>query len=310
MRRIKLSALLALFAIFLLVLPVSADLGTFPDLIQLPTGFQPEGIAVARGGTFFTGSLANGAVLRGSLRTGELHVLVAGQDGMISVGMSYDWRSNALFVAGGPTGLARVFDADTGELLKSYQLADPGTSFINDVVVTRQAAYFTNSSQAVLYRLPLGPDGSLPDAGDVETVPLSGDWEQVAGFNANGIEASHHGKWLVVVNTMVGKLYRVDPETGDAVAIDLGGQSVSNGDGLRFHGGRLYVVRNMLNQIVALDLSADLTSGTVVDTLTNPNFNVPTTLAAFHHALYAVNAKFGNPTPADIPYEIVRVPLD
>ena len=144
---------------------------------------------MARGGTFFTGSLANGAVLRGSLRTGESHVLVAGQDGMVSVGMYYDWRSNDLFVAGGPTGLARVFDADTGELLKSYQLADPGAGFINDVVSPRQAAYFTNSSQAVLYRLPLGPDGSLPAAGDVETVPLSGDWEAGGRLNANGIES-------------------------------------------------------------------------------------------------------------------------
>jgi sugar lactone lactonase YvrE len=227
---------------------------------------------------------------------------------MLSVGMSYDKRSNALFVAGGPTGLARVFDASTGELLQSYQLANPG-NFINDVIVTREAAFFTNSNQAVLYRVPLGPHGSLPEPGDVEALPLSGDWSQVTGFNANGIEASSNGKWLIVVNTMAGKLYRVDPNTGSAVEIDLGGQSVSNGDGLLLRGSLLYVVRNMNNQIVVVDLSHDLTSGRVVETITNSNFNVPTTIASFGDSLYAVNAKFGNPTPTTIPYEIVRVEL-
>jgi sugar lactone lactonase YvrE len=180
-------------------------------------------------------------------------------------------------------------------------------SFINDVVVTPTAAYFTNSNAAVLYRLPLGLDGSLPDPSAVQSVPLSGDWSQVTGFNANGIEATRDGRWLVVVNSTVGKLYRVDPKTGAAAAIDLGGESVSNGDGLRFRRGLLYVVRNMLNEIVVVDLADDLASGKVVDRLTNPNFNVPTTLGKFGGALYAVNAKFGTPNPGTSPYEIVRV---
>jgi sugar lactone lactonase YvrE len=308
MRKIKVSTILALSAILLLLLPVSAAAPVFPDLIELPVGFRPEGIAVGRGSTFFTGSLANGAIYRGDLRTGEGDILVAGQAGMVSVGMAYDRRSNALFVAGGGTGLARVFDADSGALLATYQLTAPG-SFINDVIITRDAAYFTNSALPELYRLPLGPGGALPDPSEVEVIPLSGDWQQVAGFNANGIEASPNGKWLIVVNSTLGNLYRVDPDTGEAVLIDLGGESVSAGDGLLLRGSLLYVVRNQLNQIVVIDLSADYTSGTVVNRLTNPNFMVPTTAASFGNALYAVNAKFGNPTPNDIPYEVVRVPL-
>lgn len=308
MHKVKQSVVLALVAMFLFVLPVSANDAVFPALVQLPVGFQPEGIAIGRGSTFFTGSLVNGEVLRGDLRTGESSVLVAGQAGMLSVGMKYDGRSNALFVAGGSTGLARVFDADSGALLASYQLAAPG-NFINDVIVTRDAAYFTSSFEAVLYRLPLGPGGALPDPSAVQALPLSGDWSQVSGFNANGIEASPDGKWLVIVNSTVGNLYRVDPNTGAAVTIDLGGQSVSAGDGLLFRGSLLYVVRNQLGQIVVANLSADLTSGTVVDILTNPNLNVPTTLASFGSDLYVVNAKFGNPSPDTIPYEIVQVSL-
>ena len=308
MRKIKQSVVLALAALLLIMMPVSANASTFPEIIDLPLGFRPEGIAVGRGSTFFTGSLADGRVLRGDLRTGEIEVLVAGQTGMLSVGMTYDRRSDALFVAGGPNGMARVFDASTGELLESYQLAALG-NFINDVIVTDQAAFFTNSSAAVLYRLPLGSQGSLPTADGFEILPLSGEWSQVAGFNANGIEASADGQWLVVVNATVGKLYRVDPWTGAAVEIDLGGESVSSGDGLLFHGSLLYVLRNSLNELVTIDLAEDLTSGVVVDRSGNPNFNVPTTLAAFGDALYAVNAKFSTPPTPSTPYEIVRVEL-
>ncbi len=307
MNKIKKSAVLALIALILVVLPVNAVV--FPRLITLPVGFQPEGIAVGRGSTFFTGSLVDGRILRGDLRTGESSVLVPGQSGMLSVGMAYDGRSDALFVAGGFTGLARVFDASSGELLASYQLAGPG-NFINDVIVTREAAYFTSSFEAVLYRIPLGPGGSLPGQGSVEALPLSGGWTQVAGFNANGIEASSDGSWLIVVNSTTGNLYRVDPATGAAVVVDLGGQSVSFGDGLVLNGLRLFVVRNQLNQVAVFDLASSFDSGTFVGVLTSPDFNVPTTAAVFGDTLYVVNAKFGNPTPAAIPYEIVGVPLN
>ncbi|HZW04983.1 MAG TPA: hypothetical protein VFF68_13705 [Anaerolineaceae bacterium] len=309
MRKTQLSVVAFLTTVLLLALTLTASAASLPDQIDLPVGFQPEGIADGRGATFYTGSLVDGAVLRGNFRTGETSELVAGQEGMVSVGMDYDRRSGALFVAGGATGLLRVFDGASGELLETYTLSETG-SFINDVIVTRQAAYATNSNEAVFYRLPLGTGGSLPAPDEVETVALSGDWQQVEGFNANGIEAPLGGKWLVLVNSTVGSLYRVDPESGEAVEVDLGSESVSNGDGLLIHKGRLYVVRNMLNEIAVIEpIAEDLTAGEVVDTLTHPDFDVPTTIAAYKGALYAVNAKFGNPTPAEAPYEILRVPL-
>ena len=309
MRKIKQSVVLTFTALLLILLPVSANASTFPDIIQLPPGFRPEGIAIGRGSSFFAGSLADGAVYRGDLRTGNGEILVPGQAGMLSVGMAYDGRSDALFVAGGPTGMARVFNASTGELLESYQLAAPG-NFINDVIVTANAAFFTNSSDAVLYRIPLGAQSSLLPSGGFQSLPLGGDWSQVSGFNANGIEASPDGKWLVVVNSTVGKLYRVDPWTGVATEIDLLGESVSAGDGLLFRGSLFYVLRNSLNELVTIDLAADLTSGMVVDRTVNPNFNFATTLAAFGDALYAVNAKFSTPPTSTTPYEVVRVPLE
>jgi sugar lactone lactonase YvrE len=280
---------------------------TFPEVIALPDGWLPEGIAVGRGSTFYSGSRANGAIYRGDLRTGEGSIFAPGATGRVAVGLSVDQRGRYLFAAGGPTGQAYVFDADSGALVASYVLTAPGT-FVNDVIVTRDAAYFTDSARAVLYRLSLGPGGRVDPAATTEEIDLGGEWQQVPGFNANGIEATPNGKWLIVVNSSVGALYRVDPQTGDATEIDLGGASVAAGDGLLLQGSTLYVVRNQLNTIVVIDLSSDLLQGTVTGQITSPLFDVPTTIAKFGSSLYAINARFNTPPTPTTTYSVVRVP--
>ena len=99
----------------------------------------------------------------------------------------------------------------------------------------------------------------------------------------------------------------MDPETGDATLIDLGGETVPNGDGILLDGKTLYVVQNRLNQIAVVQLSAKLSSGVVVERITDPNFRVPTTIAEFGNSLYAVNARFGAPPSPDTEFEVVRV---
>ena len=286
--------------------PWNQAANVFPSTIDLPNGWRPEGIANGRGTSFYVGSLANGAIYRGDLRTGEGAVLFPGETGRAVTGLFVDQRSNYLFASGAFTGMAWVFDAETGAELASYQLATGSPTFINDVVVTREAAYFTDSNQPVLYRLPLGADGALPDPAEVETIPLGGDFVFVPGaFNANGIEATPDGKSLLVVNSTRGELYLVNKETGEAKLVDLGGSSLSNGDGLRFAGNMLYVVRNQLNRVEEVRLSPDLTHGEVVRSIDNPGFDVPTTLAAFGSTLYAVNARFTTPPTPDTTYTVV-----
>ena len=280
---------------------------TFPEVVALPNGWLPEGIAVGKGSTFYSGSRADGAIYRGDLRTGEGSIFASGEGGRVAVGLAVDQRGKYLFVAGGPTGRGLVYDADSGALVASYVLTSPGT-FINDVIVTRDAAYFTDSARPVLYRLSLGRDGSVDPAATTEEIALGGDWQQVPGFNANGIEATPNGEWLIVVNSTVGALYRVDPQTGDATQIDLGGALVTAGDGLLLQGSTLYVVRNQLNTIVVIDLSPDLLEGTVTRQITSPLFDVPTTIAMFGSSLYAINARFTTPPTPTTPYQIVRVP--
>jgi hypothetical protein len=184
--------------------------------------------------------------------------------------------------------------------VQTLQLGNPGASFINDVIVTREAAWFTNSFQPFLYRVPWRNGAQT---GPVETVPLSGDWVQVQGFNANGIAATENGKELVVINSTVGKVYRVDPATGVASEI-VADRELTAGDGILLRGNELSVVRNRLNEVVVLKLTQDLSSASTTAVLTDPDFAVPTTLARFGSDLYAVNARFGlEPGP----FTIVKV---
>lgn len=282
----------------------AAPLQAFPDVISLPDGFRPEGIAVGRGTTFYVGSIGTGAVYRGDLRTGEGEILVPAQDGRAAIGLKYDERTGLLFVAGGPTGYAYVYDGETGENFAAIQLTtDP--SFINDVVVTRDAAYFTNSFQPVIYRVPLD---DLSSSTMAEEIQLGGDYVFTPGaFNANGIAATPNGKTLIIVNSTEGALYTVDPDTGESTRIDLNGGSVQFGDGILLQGKTLYVVRNQLNQIAVVELNSDLTEGTIVETIASSSFDVPTTIARFGHSLYAVNARFSTPPTPDTEYNVVRV---
>ena len=132
----------------------------------------------------------------------------------------------------------------------SYQFAT-GTTFVNDVVVTRDAAYFTDSLNPVLYVVPIGRGGRL---GEARTLPLTGELQYTDGFNVNGIEASPDGRTLLVVQSNNGPaLPAVRARTGTTTQVDLGGASLTNGDGLLRRGRTLYVVRNRLNQIAVVD---------------------------------------------------------
>jgi sugar lactone lactonase YvrE len=224
----------------------------------------------------------------------------------VAIGLSVDQRSNYLFVAGGGTGNGYVYDAATGATVGVYALTAPGT-FVNDVIVTRDAAYFTDSFRPYLYRLPLHAGGALLDPTAIQEIPLGGDFVFVSGFNANGIDATPNGDWLFVVNSSLGTLYRVDPQTGYATLIDLNGADVTFGDGLLLDGKTLYVLQNRLNRIAIVQLDPTFTAGEITGYITDLMFDVPTTIAEFGSKLYAVNARFGAPDPDEIPYDVVKV---
>jgi len=272
-----------------------------PASIALPTGFQPEGIAIG-GKTVYSGSRVSGDIYAADLRTGKGRVLSTGP-GTPSLGLKVDGRR--LWVAGGSGGDARVVDTRTGRVRASIELtsAPAGSTFVNDEVVAGRYVWFTDSLQAQLYRV----DRAHPTRA-VKTVQLTGDWSQTPGVNnANGITRTPDGRALLVVKSGTGQLFRVEP-SGRASLVDLGGYALTNGDGLLLQGRTLYAVQNRLNKVAVVSLDRTGTQGRLVRTITSPAFDVPSTVAASGRYLYLPNARFGAAgDPATLAYSINRV---
>ena len=305
LRRPSLLLLLAGLLAFGLVQP-GASAHRSSERIPLPDGFRPEGITIGHHHRAFLGSLADGDISRLNLRTGEGRVISQGP-GTMSVGLKID-RRHRLFVSGGGAGDARVIDSRSGAVLASYTFAPPPATFINDVVLSRRMVWFTDSAQPQLYGLPLGRHGALPDQSEVVTLRLTGDWVQVPDANnANGIVRTPDRRALIVVNSATAKLYRVDPTTGVATEVRLNGASVENGDGLLRKGRTLYVVRNRSNLVAVFRLNRAGTSARLVDTLTSPTFDVPTTVARRGPSLYLPNARFNTPATPQTEYWVTRI---
>jgi len=286
----------------------------FPAEIELPDGYFPEGIAVGRGSTYYVGSLSEGSVYRGDLRSGEGAVLTDAFGPFSAVGLDVDQR-NRVWVAGGPTGTGRVYDGESGALLASYQLSGPFESFVNDVIVTADAAWFTDSGtqnspdpgsfvfagSPRVFKVPLGSAGALPDAGAVEEIAVS--VPDVTFPNLNGIETAPGGGDLLVNHTTLGAVFAVEAATGDAEEVYSG---LVGADGMSRRGRTLYVVENGAAQIAEIRLDPSSGTGTLADILPVTGSETPTTSALFGSAIYAVDARFGSMTG---PYKVFRVDL-
>ena len=263
-----------------------------PAVIPLPNGFQPEGIASGPGRSLYVGSIPTGSIYRVDAKTGEGAILVNKTD-RAAIGIKVD--DGRIYVAGGPTGRAFVYDARTGADIADVKLTD-GPTFVNDVTLTKDAAYFTDSQRQQLYRLDRETDAAT-------TIPITGDLQYDADpqtFEANGIAATPDGRTLYVVQSRTGQLFAVDAATG-ASKLVLG--DLPNADGILLKGKTLYVVQNRLNLVAVVDLKRRR----VVSRLSDSDFKVPTTIARQNGSLFVVNARFGTPPTPDTEYQIVRV---
>lgn len=288
--------------------------------IPLPDDFAPEGIAVGPHNKFFVGSLWDGDIYRGNLKTGRGKVVVDRKRGQ-AVGLKVDAARYRLYVAAGLTGRALVYDTRDGSKIASIRLARKGKALINDVVLTRDAAYFTDSFNPRIYKVPIGPDGTL---GSPERIIVTGEADFVGelGVGLNGIDAPVDGRVLIVANSSRGLLYTVDPESGrsDDIELDTGTPLPDTIDGILLQRRVVWVLSNFSNTLTKIRLDPDFSEGRVVQVITNDDvgglFRVPTTLAAHKRKLVIVNARFdlglpppfGAGAPEGTDYDVVVIP--
>ena len=120
------------------------------EVIVLPGASSAEGIAAGRGTTFYAGDLLLGDIFRGDIQRGTAELFIKAPDGRRAMGMAADVAHDLLFVAGGRTGQGYIYDTRSGATVASYQFGDPPTSLVNDVALTNDGAWFTDSFQARL----------------------------------------------------------------------------------------------------------------------------------------------------------------
>ena len=243
----------------------------------------PEGIAITRNQKrFFVTSTTDGTIFRGSVRGRAASIfLPGGQDGRTTA-IGIETAGDRLYVAGGATGSVFIYDVSDRDLVRRV---DTGTGgFINDIAVMRNGdVYATDSARPVLHRIPAAASRRA------ETIEYP-DFDAEA-FNANGI-VRFDRRTLVFVNSGNGRLYRLDTRTERISAIDVGGRTFLNGDGLEVRGRALYVVRNRQELIVKVRLSRRARTGRVVSQTTDRTFRFPTAAGTARGRLLVVNSQF------------------
>lgn len=309
-RRTLLTSAVALAAVGVSA-PDALAAGRSRDSVPLPIGLRPEGITSGPGTTYYVGSLANGRIITGELTGGGNRVLLKGVSGRSLRGLFHDDRTGIVWAVGSLGTHAHVYGVNrlTGRIIQDTVV--PGGTFLNDVVVVGDSVWVTDSSVDRLTRIPLKRGGWVTGA-PAEFLALSGQWPAFDGsaINANGIRALSDGS-LILNNSRVGGLWNVDPATGTTTEIPVsGGPAVVSGDGLELVGDTAFDVRGPGGNAVSilrLKKSGGRWSATSEGILTDPTLDVPSTATFAGGSLWAVNARFTNPSPATASYSITRL---
>lgn len=284
--------------------------------IPLPAEIQyPEGVAVSPvDGQIYVNAATTGLLARinptdgnGTVIASPLDPAHATTEGVKALGLKVD-QQNRVWVAGGATGTGYVVDTDSGEVLARFS-TPAGTTLINDVAVTDSGAYFTDTRRPVLWRASTRDvrDGALEPWIDLRNSPIPyGD-----GANLNGIAATADDRYLIVIHMSRGELFRIDTASKAITPIRVSGGPLDGGDGVLVSGQRLYVVRQPHQEIVSLQLSADLSEATVQKRITPPELTWPATAALTSQGLVIGNSqlnKRASDTP-ERPFTVAIVPL-
>jgi Cu-Zn family superoxide dismutase len=288
----------------------SVRIHTLPGVAAFPESIGAD----SRTGDFFTGSLTDGTVYRGTLDQAEATVfLPAGSDGRTNVaGVKVD-DHDRIWIADAFNARVLVYDQQ-GQLLHAFELAGPGTPTVNDIVFTHGLAYVTDSARPFLYRVRVA-DAGRPGTStaepwiDVSPSVTYATGEGPFGVNLNGVVASPDGRTLLTVQTNTGKLFRIDTGSREITPVRVDGADLQFGDGLLRLGDRLLVARNAANEIVTLKLHDRWRTATLESTLTNPAFAFPTALAELRGRLLITNSQLNAGSNPVLPFTVLDLPL-
>jgi len=225
------------------------------QIVAQRDGFIPEGVEYdMANGRLLTGSLSEGSIFH-IAADGSVTPIISDPELVSSVGIEVDELRARLLVAnadrsvfdGGTTGQAMlgVYDLNSGERIAMVDLAatvphagDDAAFFANDVAVADDGtAYVTDTRMNAIYRVDTQYQASLFHRfEDGEAGP-------------NGIVEHPSGYLLVARGADLWKVPTDD--TGAAAPVTLP-QDIPGQDGMVWSAGRLAIVSNSTNRVVAL----------------------------------------------------------
>ncbi len=273
-----------------------------PDVIVAERGgFIPEGVEYDMdNGRLLTGSLSEGSVFQ-LHEDGRVTPLVTDPDLVSSVGIEADELRDRLLVAnsdrsvfqGGTRGQAMlgVYNLTTGERIAMVDLAaavedagDDAAFFANDVAVADDGtAYVTDTRMNLVYRVDTDYAASVFHRFDDD------------GAGPNGIVEHPAGYLLVARGDALWKVPLADPAAATAVMLpeDIPGQ-----DGMVWSAGRLAIVSNSANRVVALTSSDEwMTADLAGVAAYEPQ---GTTAAVVGDDVYVVHPHFADDDPPSV----------
>lgn len=255
--------------------------------IELPFGFQPEGVTAGPPGILFVGSVnakVPGTVVKIDVAR-RMIVKTFNVNTPLVAGMWYNRPRKYLVLAA--TTRVIVLDTITGNTVKKCEIEAAG--FLNDIVIYKGNIYVTDSFKQVLHVL------SIKKSCDHKTVPLPETDFYPGEFNMNGI-AKYEGQLLVSQST-AGKIYQVDPFTfATRVVIDR----QPGADGLVVKNSLLYTVKGPYNKIQVVKLSMNAWGEIIavrIGQIRNKAFRFPSTGAFVNGDICVCNSRFDEFSP-------------
>lgn len=285
-------------------------------IISVPAEIEyPEGITVDSEGWIYVSSAVDGAVARMNSK-GEAVEIIAGANEILPagneifpamLGKKID-ELGRLWIMGGLTGKIFVIDKATGDLLATRAVSGERKA-LNDAVIMADAVYVTDTLQPILWKIARdGEEIGEPEAWiDFTGTPL----EYGPGRNLNGVAADEDGKYLIVIQMDKGLLFRIDIASREVTPVDIGEETVTNGDGLVIDGQTMYLVRQAETEIVTLRFAPDFASAQVVSRFTDPALTWPATAVIAGDELLVVDTQFNRRASGDPvkPFSVVAIPL-
>lgn len=274
------------------------DAPVIPERIAFSATRQyPEGITYAPSfSQFLISSITQGKV--GTVdEKGRYADFISDDKQLISsVGMKV--RNNLLYVCNGDQGVSDkstpqtalktaklfIYDLTSRQAIRRVDLAAllPGVNhYANDIAFDDQGnAYVTDSFAPVIYKVP----ADTSQASLLVNSPL---FSGAQGINLNGI-VYHPDKFLIVVKSNEGKLFKVDLTNISNVS-EITGVTLVNGDGMVLYNNDLYVVngRNKVSQVRSTD---GWQTASLVKT-DSVGYNQATTNVLVNDKLYTINAR-------------------